>query len=80
MRRGSILALASAPSLGSGFRRGATWRPPVLPMLLRRLADAGFRPAATTDPGGRSWVQCPWVQWHGDRLAGGRGEVFVAAA
>lgn len=75
MRRGSILALARAPSLGRGFRRGATWRPPVLSMLLRRLADAGFRPAATTAPGGRSWEH-----WHGDRLAGGRGEVFVAAA
>ncbi len=75
MRRGSILALAAPPSLGCGFSRGATWRPPVLAMLLRRLADAGFGPAAATDPTGRSWVQ-----WHGDRLAGGRGEVFVAAA
>lgn len=75
MRRGSILALAETPSLGSGFRRGATWRPPVLAMLLRRLAAAGFVPAAKADPAGRFWVQ-----WHGDRLAGGRGEVFVAAA
>lgn len=74
MRRGSILALSAAPSLGCGFCRGATWRPPVLAMLLRRLAEAGFGPAGGTAPPGRSWVQ-----WHGDRLAGGRGEVFVAA-
>lgn len=75
MRRGSILALAAPPSLGYGFTRGATWRPPVLAMLLRRLATAGFVPAVKTDPAGRFWEQ-----WHGDRLAGGRGEVFVAAA
>jgi len=75
MRRGSILALTAAPSLGCGFSRGATWQPPVLAMLLRRLSEAGFVPAAGTAPSGRSWVQ-----WHGDRLAGGRGEVFVAAA
>lgn len=75
MRRGSILLLGSTPpSLGHGFHRGATWRPPVLAMLLRRLARSGFSPEAATRAAAGGWHH-----WHGDRLAGGRGEIFLPA-
>jgi formylmethanofuran dehydrogenase subunit C len=67
MRRGSIIALTAATAVPPTFLRGGLWLPPFLPFLLRRLADAGFRPKA----GGG-----PWRQWHGDTLAGGRGEIL----
>lgn len=69
MRRGTILALGAAPVPPVTFARGSRWSPPLLPLVLRRLARAGFAPAGV-DPAG------PWWQWHGDLLAGGRGELF----
>lgn len=74
MRRGSLVALSSPPELPPTFRRGATWSPGFLPLLAGRLAAAGFRGAAAGD-GASAWGG-PWQQWHGDLLAGGRGEVF----
>lgn len=71
MRRGSLVALSAPPPLPPGFRRGVAWLPPFLPLVLARLSRAGFRVAA---PAGR------WRQWHGDRLEGGRGEVFAPEA
>lgn len=73
MRRGSVISLAQRVDVPPNFRRGAAWRPAFLPLLLRRLLQAGFRPAATLHSG-------PWQQWHGDGLAGGRGELFHPAA
>lgn len=71
MRRGTILALGPTPAPPATFARGACWSPPLLPLLLERLDRAGFAPARTA-PGG------PWRQWHGDLLAGGRGEILHA--
>ncbi len=68
MRRGSIVALSATPDLGPGFRRGAAWSPAFLPFLLRRLAASGFQPDVP--------AKNRWQQWHGDGLAGGRGEFF----
>lgn len=70
MCRGSLVALGAAPAPPPTFVRGALWQPSFLPLLLRRLAAAGFRPAAAVEAG-------PWRQWHGDSLAGGRGELLA---
>lgn len=72
MRRGTILALGGPPVPPATFARGSTWSPPLVPLLLRRLARAGFGPAVAFPAG-------PWRQWHGDLLAGGRGEILHAA-
>lgn len=69
MRRGSVIALADRPTVPPTFRRGATWQPAFIPVLLRRLDRAGFMPARPS-PGG------PWQHWHGDTLTGGRGELL----
>ena len=71
MRRGSLVALGSAPRLPATFAPGAAWNPAFLPLLLRRLAAAGIKPAA---------LPRRWRQWHGDLLAGGRGEVWCPEA
>lgn len=69
MRRGSLVALDAAAPVPPTFLRGSLWQPPFLPLLLRRLTRAGYAPAAT--------VRGPWRQWHGDTLAGGRGEMLL---
>jgi formylmethanofuran dehydrogenase subunit C len=86
MRRGSLVFLAPGPAeregtaagtawLPPGFTVGRTWSPAFLPLLLRRLARAGWRPAAVAGGG----PGAGWKQWHGDVLAGGRGEIFHPA-
>jgi formylmethanofuran dehydrogenase subunit C len=78
MRRGSLIALSTPPDVPPTFRRGAAWSPGVLPLLGGRLARAGYR-AAATPPGGAGMYRLfagVWQQWHGDLLAGGRGEIF----
>lgn len=72
MRRGSVIALNDRLSPPATFRRGAIWRPAFLHLLLRSLAAAGFAPAGRIGPGN-------WRQWHGDALAGGRGELLHPA-
>lgn len=72
MRRGSVIALTDRPRPPASFRQGAAWRPPFLSLLLRSLAEAGFTPARGFPPGN-------WRQWHGDTLAGGRGELLHPA-
>jgi len=72
MKRGSVIALTDRPRPPATFRTGAAWRPPFLHLLLRSLAAAGFGPAARFSPGN-------WRQWHGDSLAGGRGEILHPA-
>jgi formylmethanofuran dehydrogenase subunit C len=68
MCRGSLVALADQPAIPATFQRGRAWTPPFLGLLLGSLARAGFRPASPV-PG-------RWRQWHGDLLAGGRGEIL----
>ena len=72
MRRGSFVALDPQPPVPATFRRGAAWRPPFLPLLFRRLAAGGFAPTRAVSPS-------LWRQWHGDFLAGGRGELLHPA-
>ncbi|MFM8285078.1 MAG: formylmethanofuran dehydrogenase subunit C [Planctomycetaceae bacterium] len=75
MARGSVVVLQpdnpeACPA--PGFRRGACWQPPWLPLL-----------AASLPP---SWGWCArrlrsgvWRQWHGDPLGGARGELWLPA-
>jgi formylmethanofuran dehydrogenase subunit C len=71
MCRGSLVALGEPPVPPPTFVSGAIWQPSFLPLLLQRLAVAGFCPAG---PAGGSWRQ-----WHGDSLSGGRGELLARA-
>ncbi len=73
MRRGSIIAAGLPPDLPATFLPGATWSPAFLPLLARKLATAGFRPSAP-EP---NFLGGTWTQWHGDALAGGRGEILT---
>lgn len=68
MRRGSLVALADRPAIPATFRRGRAWLPPFIGLQLATLGRAGFRPA-TPLPG-------RFRHWHGDTLAGGRGEIL----
>jgi formylmethanofuran dehydrogenase subunit C len=70
MRRGSIVCLTETPTLPATFLPGATWTPAFLPLLLRRLDRAGYRPATAPLP-------TTWRQWHGDLLTGSRGELLA---
>jgi len=70
MRRGSVIALVERPSPPATFRRGVAWRPAFLPVLLSWLVGVGFAPATAA-----LRVE-NWRQWHGDSLAGGRGELI----
>lgn len=72
MQRGSIVALGPVEMFPS-FLRGAEWEPPMLRLLAGRLRRASFVPAEALARRGR------WRQWHGDRLAGGRGEILQPA-
>jgi formylmethanofuran dehydrogenase subunit C len=74
MRRGSVIALTARPAPPASFRRGAAWRPAFLPLLLKRLADVGFGA-----PMAAAVMVTAWRQWHGDTLAGGRGELLHPA-
>jgi len=80
MRRGSVILLGvgaheECPTwLPPNFSRGTVWTPTFLPLLAQQLLAAGFAAAA-----GRDW-RCPWLQWHGDALCGGGGEILVPAA
>jgi formylmethanofuran dehydrogenase subunit C len=71
MGRGSLVALGPPIVPPPTFVAGAAWHPPFLPFLLRRLERSGF-PAVPPAAGG-------WRQWHGDSLAGGRGEILCRA-
>jgi formylmethanofuran dehydrogenase subunit C len=72
MRRGSLIAASTLPPVPPLFRRGALWRPTFLPLLAAGLRRAGFRAIGSL---GDAFSR-PWQQWHGDPLAGGRGEIF----
>ncbi len=73
MRRGSVVALTDRPLPPATFRAGRAWRPAFLPLLFQWLARAGFGPAAAAG------AVAAWRQWHGDALAGGRGELLHPA-
>jgi formylmethanofuran dehydrogenase subunit C len=73
MRRGSLIALSEPPDVPPTFARGAAWSPTFLSLLAGRLAGAGFH--ATTGLPADAFGGI-WQHWHGDLLAGGRGEIF----
>jgi len=73
MRRGSLIALSEPPEVPPTFSRGAAWSPTFLSLLAGRLAGAGFH--ATTGLPADAFGGI-WQHWHGDLLAGGRGEIF----
>ena len=73
MRRGSLIAGGPVPAVPPTFGRGAIWSPTFMPLIGGRLGRAGFRPGGID---ARTFLAGSWQQWHGDRLAGGRGEIF----
>ena len=76
MGRGSLIAADAGFVPPPTFRRGAIWAPAFLPLLGTRLDAVGFRPRGGSTNG---LLAGPWRQWHGDALAGGRGELFLRA-
>ena len=84
MRRGSILAADPKTVPGPTFRPGATWSPPFLTLLEKRLLAAGFGPTASGATAAEApvwgWSRTCWTQWHGETVSGDRGEFWVRAA
>lgn len=71
MRRGTLgLFGPNPPQLLSSFRYASTYRPQVIPLMLRTIAGFGF-------PVDQSLAQADYDLYHGDLLALGRGEVFL---
>jgi len=74
MRRGSLVAAGGRFVPAATFQRGAIWTPTFLQLLAGRLEAAGFLPGGGS---ARAALAGPWEHWHGDVLAGGRGEIFL---
>lgn len=72
MRRGTIALFGSAPPLLPTFR--PAWQGPmtIMRMVLSHLNSLGFLPAAPA-------LDRRFSLYHGDLLAGGRGEILVAS-
>ena len=70
MRRGSLILRSKPEEIPPLFRRGVRWQPSFLPVLVHSLQKSGFRGAEAL----KTCLNQPWQQWHGDLLAGGRGE------
>jgi formylmethanofuran dehydrogenase subunit C len=68
MVRGSLVALTDRPAIPATFRAGRAWLPPFVAVIGAHLQKTGFQTAAPRPPRFR--------QWHGDLLAGGRGEIL----
>jgi len=76
MHRGSILATDREFAPPATFCRGTVWSPTFLPLLAARLDAVGFSPLGGS---ARDFLAGAWRHWHGDLLAGGRGEFFLPA-
>jgi len=80
MRRGSLIALKSMTdqNIPVTFRRGTQWCPQTLGLIrshiIRCIGEDDSKHALGNEP---FWCG-PWMHWHGDVLAGGRGEIFCA--
>lgn len=71
MRRGTLgLFGPNPPQLLPSFRYASTYRPQVIPLMLRTIAGYGFH----VDP---SLAQSDYDLYHGDLVALGRGEVLM---
>jgi hypothetical protein len=71
MVRGSLVALADRPRIPATFRAGRAWMPPFVAVIGAHLKTKGFQTAAP--------LPTRFRQWHGDLLAGGRGEILHPA-
>jgi len=71
MVRGSLVALADRPGVPATFRAGRAWLPPFVALIGAHLKTKGFQIAAP--------LPARFRQWHGDLLAGGRGEILHPA-
>ena len=78
MRRGSIVLSSTItrrgrkiPCIPPTFTEGAIWRPPFMGLLEKQLLNFSFPAAQNT-----AWTGL-WQQWHGDTLAGCRGEIMT---
>ena len=81
MRRGSIVLLGiksfsheASAYIPPTFLKGGIWRPAFMALLEKHLVNTGFPAAQKT-----AWTG-PWQQWHGDSLAGCRGEILTPAS
>lgn len=74
MRRGSLVTAGGRFEPPATFRRGVIWTPTFLQLLAGQLDAAGFRSGGCS---ARAALAGPWEHWHGDLLAGGRGEIFL---
>ncbi|NIP85890.1 MAG: formylmethanofuran dehydrogenase subunit C [Planctomycetales bacterium] len=72
MRRGTIGLFGEQPPLLPTFHRGTTYQPLFLRLALLQLRQHGF---AVDD----QRLDASYVNYHGDFLAGGRGEIVVTA-
>jgi hypothetical protein len=72
MRRGTIGFFGEAPALLPSFRRGSTYEPLYLRLALLDLRRQGF---AVDD----QLLSGSYVNYHGDFIEGGRGEIVVRA-
>jgi formylmethanofuran dehydrogenase subunit C len=74
MRRGTIVLFGSErPSLLPSFRRGATFHPPMLRLLIRHLRELEF---SISDEHAERMLE----SYHGDTLSLGRGEILLPVA
>jgi formylmethanofuran dehydrogenase subunit C len=74
MRRGTLcLANPNPPTLLPSFKFGATYRPPMLPLLMRDLKDRKFQ-------FDESLLTADFDLFHGDFVALGKGEVLMRHA
>ena len=80
MRRGSIVLLGTkrfgceaSTFIPPTFLQGSSWRPSFVALLGKYLLSTGFSVAQKT-----TWNDL-WQQWHGDSLAGCRGEILTSA-
>ncbi len=71
MKRGTIVVGSESQSPADAFLRGSMARSPVLNMLGRWLTSE------LGDDIDLRWLAKPFQSWHGDRLHGSRGELFV---
>jgi len=74
MRRGSLVAAGRRLEPPATFQRGSVWAPSFLHLLAGRLDAAGFLLGGSP---ARQALAGSWEHWHGDLLAGGRGELFL---
>ena len=72
MVRGSLIFLEASVPLLPSFRRAGRFESVALRLIARTLADAGF-------PKEWTWGRGTMELYHGDLLAGGRGEMWVGA-